>query len=143
MGKDFLNGPKPTEEKILYTLFGIIWDYESGEGEYGTYIKFRGDFEAFNHVDEKAFAAPFAIIPSPMDSILAGQVESVKQSLIDKETGEVLDDKPKFKFIIDVGYKPSDSPTGYEWMVRSRKKMEESNEMKSLKQEFLSLGQDG
>lgn len=141
MTKEFLDGPKPKESQVLYTLFGIIRDVTPGDGDFGPFLKFRGDFKAYNHVEEKVYRAPSAIVPAPMDDVLNNQFEAAKAAQIDPETGEIKGGakKLKFQFIIDVGYKPSDSPTGYEWTTATRVKLQESDEMLALERSLAGI----
>lgn len=139
MGKDFLDTP-PEADTLLYTLNGVIRSYESGTSDFGTYLKFRGDFKAYNHITESVIRAPACIIPAPMDEILAGQYQSAKMRVIDEETGEIKGGKlPKFNFSIDVGYMPADTPTGYEWTVATRQKIQESDDMLALERSLMGI----
>lgn len=133
---------KPEEETVLYTLMGIIRGYQTGNTEYGQFIKFRGDFEAFNHVEQRSFRAPTCIIPVPMDDVLANQYDQTVAAMVDAETGELpKNKKPECRFAVDIGYKPSDTPTGYEWTVSSRVKMQENDAMLALKRQVLGIEQ--
>jgi hypothetical protein len=139
MGADFLDS-KPTQELLLYTLNGVIRSYEAGTSDFGQYLKFRGDFKAYNHITETVVRAPACIIPAPMDEILAGQYQTAKAHLIDEETGEIKGGKmPKFNFSIDIGYMPADTPTGYEWTVATRQKIQESDDMLALERSLMGI----
>jgi len=132
----------PKEETPLYTLMGNIYGYDTGNTTYGDYIKFKGDFIAVTK-DGKEFRAPYAIIPTPMDLALAGQFDSAVEALADPETGEIPKGKrAQCEMAIEIGVKPADTPTKYQWTMKPLIEIAPTNALDSLKERVLLLGND-
>lgn len=139
LGKDFLEA-KPKEPMNLYTLMGVISGYQSGQSEYGAFVKFKGDFVAEVHMTNQSYRAPSCIVPVPMDDVLAGMYDKAVADMVDPETGEMPAGKrPQVQFAVEIGYKPGDTPTGYEWTVTPLMEMQENDAITNLRQTLVAL----
>lgn len=139
LGKEFLEA-KPKEPTDLYTLMGVINSYQPGQSEYGTFVKFKGDFVADVHVSGESYRAPNCIVPVPMDDVLATMYDKAVEEMVDKETGEMPPGKrPQVQFAVKIGYKPGDTPTGYEWTVTPLMEMQENDAITNLRQTLKAL----
>lgn len=138
LGKEFLQAT-PKEPTKLYTLYGVISGYQAGTTEYGEFLKFKGDFKAKVAHDGKEFRAPACIVPVPMDNVLAGMYDAAVKEMVDPETGELPSGKrPQCQFAVEIGYKPGDTPTGYEWTVTPLMEMQENDAIVALENQLKS-----
>lgn len=139
LGKEFLS-EAPKEATKLYTLMGVISGYQQDNSEYGTFIKFKGDFVAEVAHNGAEFRAPSCIVPVPMDDVLAAMYDKAVAEMVDPDTGEMPSGKrASCQFAVEIGYKPSETPTGYEWTVTPLIKMQENDAITSLKSQLKAL----
>ena len=97
--KDIAHGM--TEPKAVMRIVGIARGLTTGEGDYGSWVKFKGDFTAINLLTGESYRAPACILPG-----IAGDL--IEASVMDADNNAV-------EFGFDVVLEPSDSPVGYEF----------------------------
>lgn len=65
-----------TEKTFIGRFMGVARSTSTDKSQYGDFIKFAGDFRAYNQYGE-LFAAPVMYLPGPIDEILAQAVKEL------------------------------------------------------------------
>lgn len=112
-------GSKPV---FQYAVYGTADAVKQGESNYGTWFAFTGNFEANRH-DGEIFRASVLFLPEPLQSIL-----------IDK-----LQDGMSVDVAVAVLVKPSDSPTGYEYVCQPLVETQSSDALKLLREQVMKM----
>lgn len=100
----FVMGKKitaPEEKTELYKVFGIARSVKSGEGDYGPWTAFLGQFEVIRTIDQKSFSGIKLFLPEPMSTLMAEKLRMPEVS--------------ELQFAVSVNLVPSDTPIGYEY----------------------------
>lgn len=97
LGKDF----KPNT--LLFRVVGIATGIQTGESDYGEWVKLKGQFSAINHLTGEAFRSRSCMLPE----LASGDIED---AVVSEENDSV-------EFGVDITISPSDSATGYQYGV--------------------------
>lgn len=93
---------KDGEVKEIYKILGIVTGYKPGEGDYGSYVAFAGQFHAVNTVTGEEFESGKAFLPEP----LPGMIQAA------------LANADNVEFALSVSMKRRDDlGVGYEYLV--------------------------
>lgn len=95
--------------EVVYTVGGVVQDFQLGSGTYGEYCKFLGDFKAIRKSDGQVFKAPAAFFPEPFSGIFRRQIEDFKRK--NQDAG--------MEVVIEVSIRPHDNKSGYEYVCKS------------------------
>lgn len=123
----------PEKPVTLYTLVGNVYGYEIGNTQYGDFIKFKGDFSATLMSNGQEFRSPCAIIPAPMDMVIANLVDDAALGITETKA------KVGCELGISVGVKPANTPTGYEWTVKTLIDVVPTDSLRLLKDKVMLL----
>ena len=97
-------------ETAVMRIFGVTRGYVTGEGAFGPFLKFVGEFKAIDLGSGEEAIGSAAYLPSPIDALLAVQIDALKQD------GKAV----SVEFAFDIAAKPSEkAATGYEYVVHS------------------------
>lgn len=88
----------------LYRVIGSIAKMSTKTTDFGESMKFEGTIEATLIDGSASFRSGVLFLPSPLDTMLAGQIAEV-------ESGTV-------EFAAEIGVKTNDTPIGYEYTVK-------------------------
>lgn len=111
-------------EVAIMRIMGIVNKAEADEGDNGTFIRFRGEFNAVNLVTGEDCMSTVAFLPSPIDELLHQQI--VKST---DENGNAA-----IQFAFEITVKESEkSTTGYEYDVNSLLETKVSDPLQALK----------
>jgi len=116
---------KPKKDTILYHLIGQIRSMSEGSTEYGTYIKFKGTFEAERISDGVRLQSSTCIVPKPLDDELAVALLKAQEQ----------DENAPVDFAVSIGVRPSTSPTGYDYYVESLIPMAKSDLLEGIRKQ--------
>lgn len=93
---------KDGEVKEIYKILGIVTGFKAGEGDYGSYVAFAGQFHAVNTVTGEEFESGKAFLPEP----LPGMIQAA------------LSNSDSVEFALSVSMKRRDDlGIGYEYLV--------------------------
>lgn len=120
-------------EKPLCVIYGRVQKYDIATSNFGESGRFHGAFEAVNAATGELFKSGKAFLP--------GVVESLMMDAVNAADGGSVD------FALEIGVKPANSATGYEYTVRPLQKLAVSDELQALRDiaggaSFLALSQD-
>ena len=115
----------PEHQIDLYTIMGVVSGVKSGEGDYGPWTSFTGSFEAVRIDNGDSYKSAVCFIPEPLSAMMA-----------DKFRG---DDVTQLEFAIMVGYKPCDTPIGYEYTTEMLIDADESDPLKMLRDQVTLI----
>lgn len=108
------------KEVMLYDLFGIASSWKAGEGNYGPFIAFKGDFTAINKVTGEEFASATCF--------LADDIAPLLQTALDSDKGSTV------KFGLQIGVRPNErAGTGYEYVSKPIVPIVQSDAMAELR----------
>jgi len=107
-----------TETTPVMRVVGIARGLSTGEGDYGSWVKFKGDFSATNLLTGDVFRSPACILPG-----IAGDL--IESAVMDSENNGV-------EFGFDITLEPSDSPVGYEFSAIPLLETKEETPLDSL-----------
>jgi hypothetical protein len=100
----------PKKATPLYVVLGIATKTKSGQSDFGEWTALVGQFEATNMDTGEVYQAPQCFLPEPLNSMLA---ESLNE--LDDDENRV---NASVQFAVEVGFKPSDTPIGYEYTTK-------------------------
>ncbi len=112
---------KPKKAINLFTVIGIAQGVQTGTTDYGEWTALKGQFEATNKETGEVFQAPKCFLPDPLNGMIAATLQET-----DEEGNRV---NSSVQFAVEVGVKPADTATGYEYTT---KEIVESNEADPL-----------
>jgi len=127
-GKTVMTGVDIPIDKAqpLYTVLGVIKSYDTGDGEYGSWIKFKGDFVATRISDGAVFRAPACMLQKPLDDVLANQFDKAIQDAGEEAKGVSIE------MAVEIGVEPADTPTKYQWTMVSLIPLAANNALDAL-----------
>lgn len=108
---------KPEKETFLFRVIGIATGFKTGEGTYGPWVKLTGSFKAIRFDTGEEVRSNAAILPDIANDLIYEQIKSP--------------DIDQVQFAFDIGVKPSDSPTGYDWIAKPLTEISENDPLES------------
>lgn len=116
---------KPEKAKPLFHVYGIARGVRTGESTYGPWVALIGQFEAVNLESGETYQAPQCFLPEPIGSMMAAQVQD--------------DDTESVQFGLEVGIKPADTATGYEYTSKALVESREADPLADLRSKMPAL----
>lgn len=107
-----------------YIVYGKVRRYETGQSDYGPYVKFRGQFEGMNEQTGEYASAPVVIFPG-------GLLEDELMEAVD-ESNQSVDIAIRFKMVEN----PS-SPTNVSWEAERLIEDRDSDPLADLRKQML------
>jgi len=89
------------ESTSVMRVVGIARSMSNGESDYGTWTKFKGDFQATNLLTGEIYRSPNCIMPSIVNGIIESALTEADNNAVE--------------FAFDVTVVPNDTPIGYEF----------------------------
>jgi len=96
---------KPEKATAIMTIFGLIRQATPDKSDYGDYVRFKGQFEAVDLETGSVYQSGTLILPEIAEGLLFGAVSG-------------MDEDTQLQFALEIGLKPSKSPTGYDYTVK-------------------------
>lgn len=96
---------RPEKARPVAHIYGTVNAMKPGQTQYGNFVRFIGRFEGVNLETGDVTASGALILPGIAENLLAGAISADQAEAVD--------------FAFEVGVKPSKSPVGYDFTVRS------------------------
>lgn len=118
-------GIQKFKEGQSFTLIGRVRRYETGQTDYGPFVKFRGMFEAVNETTGEQAASSVAIFPGGLleDSL----IEAIETANKDGG-GASVDIAIRFSMVAD-----ETSPVGYRWSAEQLVEQRDTDPLADLR----------
>ena len=123
-----LDTPGAAPEVVLYDVFGIITKTKNGHTDKGDWIAFVGDIEAITPEGE-VFRAPRVFLAQPMEDMLFTALMTAQE----QDAGATVQFAARVSIVKPTPGKPS--MTGYEYRVTPLVQAEDTNPMKTLREQ--------
>ena len=119
-------GAQPTrhtikEATMLATIYGRCSSKEAGTSDHGEYVKFKGEFEAFNVSNGETYRSNVLIVPKILEALLDQAINVEEVNAVD--------------FAVEIWAEPNEkSITGYSYGVKPLIEPKESDALLALRQ---------
>ncbi len=113
---------KPEKAVALCHIYGVCNGFKAGQTQYGNFVKFSGRFEGMNLETGEVQASGALILPGIAENLLAG----------------VVGENESVEFAFEIGIKPSKSPVGYDFTVKSLIEHRGSDPLASLRDQVAN-----
>ena len=127
---------KEDDEVKLLTIFGTANDVKTGQGAFGEWVAFQGQFEAINAITGEEFTARQCHLPEPWSAELHGQLKTAK--IVEAEGGAMASLEFAIHVNVIVVIDKDDQSIGYEYRSDSAIKQEPSPALSRLR--ALAMG---
>jgi len=105
------------DETCIMRVIGIVRAMQSGQSDYGDWVKLKGDFQATNLLTGDVYRSPNCFLPEIATDMIAG---------VFSEDSEAL------QFGFDISVKPNDTPIGYEYNCASLIEADDNDPLQQL-----------
>jgi len=119
---------KPKEQTALFIVGGIATKTKRGQSDFGEWAALVGQFEATNIETGEVFVGPQCFLPEPLNSMMAASLDET-----DEEGNRT---NASVQFAVEVGYKPADTATGYEYTTKEIVKSDSADPLAALREEM-------